>query len=542
MHRHDRTDNDTVIRVDSQSQKEGTAVSALQRPSLYRNVLSNWASTGLHIAYSLVITPIVVRALDRELYGIWSFLNGLLAYSSLFYLGLGAALIRYIAHYHATGERQALNRLASVVFSIYAVIGLVCLACATAAAPLVPSMLAGPLTPGTTRAVIATAILLGARVLLGFVASVFTGILVAEGRYDLCNLVSMSGTVARFVLVPFVVRGSNPLLALAFLVVVTGAVETVAFAAVALRLDRSLRVRPVRPRAGELRLLYGFGFLAFLLQVSQRIISYSDTTVIGVILGASSVALYSLPLQLAEYARIAVYGIVSVLLPHLTALQARGHSGEMAHVYVRSVRIASFASAFLNVNLVFLGVPFLRLWVGPEFADAAPIVLLCLGAAGFLQSIATQSQTPFCLALNLLRFPVLVLAFEALANLVLSIALVRPMGIVGVAVATAVPALLGGTLFIPAYVARSIGVPVSRLVRQALIPSLALILTLSAVHLGMNAWWVPSSYVALISRAGATVLAAVPVGLILFPRAERDALVGVVRRILGSVRSCAASL
>jgi O-antigen/teichoic acid export membrane protein len=278
-------------------------------------------------------------------------------------------------------------------------------------------------------------------------------------------------------------------------------------------------------------MLYGFGLFAFFLQVSERIISYTDTTVIGVLLGASSVALYSLPLQLAEYARIAVYGIVSVLFPHLTSLQALGRSREMGETYVRSVRVAAFASAFLNVNLVFLGVPFLRLWVGPAYADAAPLVLLCLGAAGFLQSIATQSQAPFCLALQALRFPVMVLLFEALANLILSVALARPMGIAGVALATAVPALLGSTLFVPAYVARRLGVPISRLTRGALLPALALVLALSVVHLLMNVWLPSSSYAAILAKVAATLFLALPVALALFPRDERDAALGLARRV-----------
>ena len=47
----------------------------LNAPSLFRNILSNWTSTAINILYSLVITPIVVVALTKELYGVWSFLK-----------------------------------------------------------------------------------------------------------------------------------------------------------------------------------------------------------------------------------------------------------------------------------------------------------------------------------------------------------------------------------------------------------------------------------------------------------------------------------
>ncbi len=512
------------------NQETAAAITAGSRPrsSLLRNVLSNWASTTLTVVYTLTITPIVVRALQHELYGIWSFLNGLVAYSNLFYMGLGAALIRYIAEYHASGNRDALNRLASVVLSLYTTIGLLALGGVFVMAPYVPRMLAGSMAPGTASAATATAVLLGVRFFLLFVASAFSGVVIAEGRMDLFNLVGMSGTVVRFIAVPFVVRGANPLLALATLVVATSAFETVAHAALAVHIDPSLRVRPARPRRAELRMLYGFGFFSFLLQLGDRLISYTDTTVIGVMLGAGSVALYVLPLQLAEYARIAVFGIVSVLLPHLTALHAQGKKADLRAQYLRSVRLAAFVSAFLNVNLIFLGSPFLRLWVGPTFADAAPAVLVCLGAAGYLQSIATQSQWPFCMTLQTLKFPAAVLLLEALANLTLSIALVRPLGITGVAVATVVPALLGSTLFIPMYVARRLELPLSRVIRESVWPSVALVAALSVVHWLLQSAFPPSSYFTLVAKILATVPVATLVAFALFPSDESDAAIAAL--------------
>jgi O-antigen/teichoic acid export membrane protein len=56
-------------------------------PSLKRNVLMNWISIVAAMAFALVIQPMVVRRLGNELYGVWSFLNGLALYSTLLYLG-----------------------------------------------------------------------------------------------------------------------------------------------------------------------------------------------------------------------------------------------------------------------------------------------------------------------------------------------------------------------------------------------------------------------------------------------------------------------
>ena len=111
------------------------------------------------------------------------------------------------------------------------------------------------------------------------------------------------------------------------------AVFMAATSVVELLVARTLGVsrRPVTPRgrhpprAEELRILYGFGVPAFLITFSLRLISYTDTTVIGVVLGAASVGLYSLPLQIIEYTRLAVIGLLRAsCLARITVLHATG--------------------------------------------------------------------------------------------------------------------------------------------------------------------------------------------------------------------------
>ena len=89
------------------------------KSSLARNVASSWAVTASGVAYALFITPVVVKALGQEQYGVWSFLNGLTGYSSLLYLGVGSALVKYIATYSASHDQAAINRLTSVAVTIF---------------------------------------------------------------------------------------------------------------------------------------------------------------------------------------------------------------------------------------------------------------------------------------------------------------------------------------------------------------------------------------------------------------------------------------
>jgi O-antigen/teichoic acid export membrane protein len=60
-----------------------------------------------------------------------------------------------------------------------------------------------------------------------------------------------------------------------------------------------------------------------------------------------------------------------------------------------------------------------------------------------------------------------VVLMEGVANVILSIALVRPLGIVGDAIGTAVPMLFTAVFFLPRHTCRQLGVPVRKFLVEA---------------------------------------------------------------------------
>lgn len=68
----------------------------------------------------------------------------------------------------------------------------------------------------------------------------------------------------------------------------------------------------------------------------------------------------------------------------------------------------------------------------------------------------------------------LITSLEAVANLVLSIALIAPLGVVGVAVGTTIPMLVRGGLVYPVFASRKLGLPLAQYLRTAVMPALAL--------------------------------------------------------------------
>ena len=83
---------------------------------------------------------------------------------------------------------------------------------------------------------------------------------------------------------------------------------------------------------------------------------------------------------------------------------------------------------------------------------------------------------------------------EGISNLILSVLLVRPYGIIGDALGTAIPLLGTYLLFMPFHLCSRLGIRVSTFLRQAYVLPLMLSAPMVAVLLLMRHWFVAHTY------------------------------------------------
>jgi O-antigen/teichoic acid export membrane protein len=172
------------------------------------------------------------------------------------------------------------------------------------------------------------------------------------------------------------------------------------------------------------------------------------------------------------------------------------------------------------VHLVILGPAFLAIWVGPTFTEQAFQILLFLALAATAGAISTQVLIPFYQALDVVRVLMLIVVAEALTNIVLSIWLAQAIGLWGVALATAIPALAITLLLGPKYMLPRVGVSTGEFLRVVVVPALALAAVCVITQLLVARWLGESSYLVLAARVACSAAAAAPVVALTFPRDE----------------------
>ncbi len=489
-----RADEDRV----EQELSEGVRT---DRRGVLGNAAASWLGFALQAVITFLVIPILVRGLGDEGYGTWSLLQAALAYLVLLELNVSDAVIRYIARYQERDDASSTDKIFSTSLCLFTAAG--------AAAALVTTALCAFETPLGVAAERADEVrralaILGAGVAVALPLRVFPAVLEGLGRYPTLNLVETAAALIRGLLLAWAVTRGRGLVDMAIVVASLLVAQGVFMAWLARAAIPTLRFRPSSVDRATLALIAAYASPAVLIVLAGQISLHSDALVIGAFLDPRSITYFVLAAGLIDQARRALTAVVTVLTPTVSALDSAfelepGDSKERAREQVSEIFL-EFAAGLSAVAVpaaiaaVLLGHSFLTLWVGPSYAEASHPVLSILAVA--LPSFAIQVAAARVLfGIGRLRFLAIVSVAEALSNVGLSIALLGSMGIVGVALGTAIPSVFQA-LATTGYVCRVLGISLRRALRAIGLP------VLMASPLPACVWWWASTSYSLDSWPG----------------------------------------
>jgi len=249
-----------------------------------------------------------------------------------------------------------------------------------------------------------------------------------------------------------------------------------------------------------------FSSALFGIQVASVVKLQSDEFVIGASLPVAYVTPYSVARRLSGLPGQLTGQFVAVLLPLASRLHAEGDTDLLREIYVAGMRLTLALFAIVGGALIIFARPFLLAWV-PKAASASNIVVILTAAALLEALISPVSQA--LQGANRHRPLVIFALGSAALNLALSIALIGPLGVRGVAYGTLIATALEAAIVLP-FGARVLGVQMSAIGRRILIPGLLPLAPMLAVLLVIRATVAPATIpaIGLAGLAGAVVYTA----------------------------------
>ena len=468
----------------------------LDKLGIIKNVSSSWLGLLVNVATGIIISPYILHKLGDDAFGLWVLVFAITGYYGLFDFGIRSSVVRYVAKYSAVGDREHLQKIINTSLFSYSCVGLFLFTLTVIGSFFVDKFFRVPPEFLATARILF--LIVGGSLSVGFPFAVFTGILEGLQKFYLPNLINITTTILRAVLIVIVLNRGLGLLSVALITaaipLVNGIVNTInVFRLTDLRLGRSHVTRDT------FRQIFNYGSVTFMISLATRLRFKTDALVIGKFIGAAAITQFSIGSRLVDYATDMVESLAQIFAPMSSHFEAKGDMERLRRVYIEGNRACALVIFPICAGLIILGKSVIQIWMGAKYIPYSyPILLILLIPATLRMAQASSAR----ILLGIARHKMLaVVTFsEGILNLVLSIALVRPYGIVGDALGTAIPLTLTCLLFLPNYLCHLLGLRVRTFVVKAYTLPVLLCAPMVAVLLLMQRWFVPHTLLQLVAH------------------------------------------
>jgi O-antigen/teichoic acid export membrane protein len=383
-------------------------------------------------------------------------------------LGYGGSLVKFVAQYRAHRDSRALNEIASTMFFVLAGFGLA----AYAVAAIVAFHL-GAVFPRITPEQVATGrwllLIIGIHVALSFPFGIYGGITSGFQRYDANNVVAIAASVAvAAVNAALLVAGFG----LVTLVACTTAVRVVAFFVYRLNAYRvypELRIRPTLFRRERLREVTGFSVYSAAIDWANKLNYQLDELVVGMFMGSAAVAVWAVAERIVSGTQRLTNQLNGVLFPVIVDSDASDNRHRLQQILLLGTRLSLATVLPIGVALICLADPLVRSWTGHDMRGAIPVLQIL--AVAVVIRVGNATGNTLLKGAGRHRLVAFSNLGAGLVNILLSVLLVRQYGLVGVAVGTLVPIALTAGLILNPAACRRVGLPQTRLLTHAVLPT-----------------------------------------------------------------------
>jgi O-antigen/teichoic acid export membrane protein len=403
---------------------------------ILQGILTAVAGRGVAVISGFIAVPLTVRYLGAERYGVWVTLTSILAWFTIFDLGMGSTAINGVAEALARKDFGTAKLRINAAYVGMTGVALALGVCALGAWPFIswPAVLGAKGAVNRTEidhaAAFALIVFLGS-----FPFTITPKILGACQKVVLANYWASAGSLLSLLLLVIATRlqWGLPGLVGAFSgsVLLVGALSTAWLYRHFDWLTIALRSIP----RDYIRALLRTGLPFFAAQIAGVILFQTDNLIIAQILGAEQVTPYSVTWKLFSYSYLLQVVSIPALWPAYSDAFARRDFVWIRKTYRYNVRFALSSTLALVMILIVIARRFISVWAGPAAVPSRALVF----AMGLWSLLAVLSWCEGCLlgAAGRVKGQAIYSGIGALVNIVASILLGKEFGLIGI---------IGGTL------------------------------------------------------------------------------------------------
>ncbi len=338
-------------------------------------------------ALTLVITPLTVRIVGMEAYGLVGFIAILQVVLSTFDLGLSTTLTRSVSADQSPNHSGSQRLVNSAAMFFWSVAGVIAVAFFAFGDWVAKSWLQSVDLPHTT--VTLAVQIIGIYLALRWPVALYAGVISGLQRMEVLNLIKVGSVALRLLGGVAVLLWRKDLPSLLVWFAVSALVEVIAYVTVTHRLMPGLHRRPsfswvaVKP-------VWRFALSMNLIALLAMLLTQLDRIIISKVLSLESLGLYSLAYNTAVSISLIQTATISALLPSLASDFAINERTRLLAHYNKGSQLTAYVITLPSFLLIFFGYDVLSLWITPAAAEGAYIATGIL-ALGFLFNAAVAN-------------------------------------------------------------------------------------------------------------------------------------------------------
>lgn len=418
-------------------------------------VILSYVGQLVQIIIGVIYTPIMLRLLGQSEYGLYQLVYSVVSYLSLLSLGFGSSYLRFYSRYKAQEDEEGVAKLNGMFMIIFCSISVICVICGIVMIRNVRSIFG----TGLTDSEYATArILMGLLIInlaMTFPNSVFNCSITAHEKFLFQKLlILIQNLLSPFLSLPLLIMGYGSV----------GMVSVTTFLTVAVLLTnlyyclKKLHVKFIFHglQIGLLKEMWVFTFFIFINQIIDQINWNVDKFLLGRFAGTTAVAIYGVGGQINTLYLQFSTSISNVFVPKVNRIVAESNDDKQLTILFTKVgRIQFIILGMILSGFVFFGNPFVKIWAGSEYGASYIVALLLIVpvTVPLIQNLGIEIQR----AKNMHKARAVVYLAIAIANVFISIPLIKIMGPAGAALGTAISLIAGNVIFMNWYYHARIG-------------------------------------------------------------------------------------
>ena len=412
-------------------------------------VVLSYAGELVKIMVSLIYTPIMLRLLGQSEYGLYQLVYSVVSYLSLLSLGFGSSYLRFYSRYKAQKDEDGIAKLNGMFMIIFCSISVICVLCGIVMVGNIRSIFGTGLTDSEYETARILMILLVINLALTFPNSVFNCSITAHEKFFFQKLlILLQNIFSPFLTLPLLIMGYGS----------KGMVSVTTFLTFLVLLSNMfycfkklhIRFQFHGLQLGLLKEMWVFTFFIFLNQIIDQVNWSVDKFLLGRLSGTTAVAIYGVGGQINTLYLQFSTSISNVFVPKVNRIVAESNDDEqLTKLFTKVGRIQFIVLDLILTGFIFLGSPFIKVWAGEGYESSYAVALLLIipVTVPLVQNLGTEIQR----AKNMHKARSIVYLLIAIANVFISIPLIKVFGPFGAALGTAISLIAGNIIFMNWY-------------------------------------------------------------------------------------------